>query len=279
MLKFSVLRQYLVPQHTYTDLMGLLAECRIPWLKNLLIKIFINRFQVDMGLATIEDYRDYPTFNAFFIRHLKPHLRPIVDRPLQIACPADGCISQIGKIAGDTLFQAKGFYFNLKALLGGDETLAKTFFNGHFATIYLSPKDYHRVHMPYTGTLRETIYIPGKLFSVNRDTTEAVPALFSRNERLVCIFDTAFGPMAVILVGAMIVGNIVTRWEEKPKSKTIVKKTFSDVVIQRGEELGYFNVGSTVILLFPENKIAWNSALSAENSVQMGQLLGVELPK
>lgn len=274
MLKFSVLRQYLIPQHSYTRLMGLLAKCRIPWLKNYLIKIFIDRYQVDMSLAVIEDYKAYPTFNDFFIRHLKPALRPIVQGPNQIACPVDGTISQMGKIDRETLFQAKGFYFNLTQLLGGSEKLSREFMDGSFATIYLAPRDYHRIHMPFPGRLRETIYIPGTLFSVNQETTLAIPNLFSRNERLVCIFDTEIGPMAVILVGAMIVGNIVTAWDDRPKSATIQSKTYSDVTLLRGAELGYFNVGSTVILLFAENKASFEAALTTEETVRMGQLFG-----
>lgn len=279
MLKFTVLRQYLVPQHAYTRLMGYLANCKTPWLKNWLIKIFINRYNVDMRLAVNEDYTAYPCFNDFFIRHLKPQLRPIVNGLQEIACPADGVISQMGKIDGYSILQAKGFNYSLRSLLGGSEALTKEFQYGSFATIYLAPRDYHRVHMPFAGQLRETIYIPGALFSVNKDTTEAIPNLFSRNERLVCIFDTEVGPMALILVGAMIVGNIVTSWADCPRSSSIEVKTYEkNIFLEKGAEAGYFNVGSTVILLFGEDKIAWDKSLSEQSKVQMGQLLGRTSP-
>lgn len=274
-MKFTVLRQYLVPQHAYTRWMGCLGDCKTPWLKNWAIRTFINKYNVDMSLAVQEDYQSYATFNDFFIRRLKPHLRPIVSTANEIACPSDGVISQMGKINNETIFQAKGYDYSLKSLLGGSESLTESFRDGSFATIYLAPKDYHRVHMPFAGKLRETIYIPGSLFSVNKDTTEAIPNLFTRNERLVCIFDTDIGPMALILVGAMIVGNIVTSWQENPRTSNIELKMYQDVSLEKGAEAGYFKLGSTVIVLFGENKVTWNPALQAQSKVCMGQLLGV----
>lgn len=277
MRKFSVWRQYLVPQHAYTALMGVLAECRISWLKNWCIKTFIKRYNVDMQLAEIENYKEYPTFNAFFTRRLKPGIRPIASGENDIASPVDGCLSQQGNIQEETLLQAKGYFYNLKVLLGNQEDLAAQFINGDFATIYLAPRDYHRIHMPFDGKLRETIFIPGSLFSVNAETTKSVPQLFTRNERLVCIFDTKIGPMAVILVGAMIVGKIVTVWDPKPKTRQIErKKPLSEVFLKKGEELGLFELGSTVIMLFPQGKTTWNSRLIADMPIKMGELLGNE---
>lgn len=275
--QFSTLIQYLAPQHMLTWLAGQIGSCRWPWFKNKLIHFFINRYHVDMSAALSSDIADYPDFNSFFIRQLKPGLRPIEQKADTIICPADGCISQIGAINNDQLLQAKGFYFSLSDLLGGSEQLASEFLNGCFATIYLSPKDYHRVHMPMKGKLRETIYIPGKLFSVNKQTAEQVPNLFARNERLVCIFDTEVGAMAVILVGAMIVGSINTAWDN-PTSCTIQHKTYpttgSDIIeLAQGAELGYFKLGSTAILLFPQGKISWEPTLAEQTNTQVGQRL------
>lgn len=274
MRKYTVLRQYCVPQHFYTQLMGILGNIKWPWLKNYLIKIFIDKYQVDLSEAVIEDYRAYPTFNEFFTRYLKPSARQFVSQENDIACPADGFISQLGDIDQETLFQAKGFYFNLTELLGGYRELSQPFIDGKFATIYLAPKNYHRVHMPLTGKLRETIYVPGKLFSVNQDTAAAVPHLFSRNERLICLFDTKIGPMAVILVGALIVGNIKTIWDETPRRKKISRQIYSGQEIKIGAEMGHFLVGSTVIVLFAKNRMHWNPTIKPEATVQVGQSLG-----
>jgi len=274
MKKFlKVLPQYLAPQHTLTRVLGWLCESRWSWLKNWMIQTFIRRYQVNMQDAQIENPLDYPTFNHFFIRHLKPELRPVVQGVDQIACLVDGCVSQIGKIAQDSLFQAKGFYYNLSTLLGNEKN-AMSFIDGNFATLYLAPRDYHRVHMPCSGTLRETTYIPGQLFSVNQLTTSVVPKLFTRNERLVCLFDTEQGPMAIILVGAMLVGSIHTTWDEAPCANKMVSKNHTGIHLNRGEELGYFKLGSTVIVVFGKNKVAWNENLQPETHVKMGELLG-----
>lgn len=275
MSKFlRVLPQYLVPQHLLTRIYGWLAEIRCPRIKNWMIRTFIRRYQVDMSLAELEAPDDYPTFNSFFTRKLKPTLRPLAQGPNEIVSPVDGVISQLGHINKDTLLQAKGFDYKLTQLVGGNLDTANLFLQGEFATIYLSPKHYHRIHMPVTGNLRETIYIPGTLFSVNQLTASCVPHLFSRNERLVCLFDTEIGPMAVILVGAMIVGNIQTVWGENPKTNTICSKKHSGITLNRGDELGLFKLGSTVIVLFGENKMKWESNLCANSEVMMGQLLG-----
>lgn len=273
---YSVLLQYVAPQRELSYFAGWLAQSQIPWLKNYLIRYFLHRNQVNMGAAIIENPYDYPSFNSFFTRKLKPEARPIVQDPKHIASPADGFVSQIGKIDKDKIFQAKGFDFTLKNLLGGSEKRAKLFENGSFATFYLSPTDYHRVHMPLTGRLRETVFIPGRLFSVNQKTTTNVPNLFARNERLVCIYDTDIGPMAVILVGAMLVGSIETVWHAKTDSSKILVESYGgSLELSRGAELGLFKMGSTVIVLFGKDKMHWDSNLIPDAAVKMGQSVGV----
>lgn len=275
-MQLKILLQYLAPQHALSRLAGALAECRTVWFKNYLINYFINKYHVNLKLAEKEKIEDYPNFNSFFTRKLKPELRPIVQENATIACPVDGSISQIGKIKQDQIFQAKGFYYSLKSLLAGDETLTTLFQDGNYATLYLAPKDYHRVHMSVSGQLRETIHVPGKLFSVNQQTTESIPGLFARNERLICLFDTEKGPMIVILVGAMLVGSIQTVWsEETAHPKIINKKTYQDGIhLQRGDELGYFKMGSTVILLFPKDTITWSNQLKEDSVVKFGESMG-----
>ncbi|MCD6039877.1 MAG: psd [Gammaproteobacteria bacterium] len=274
--KLKMILQYLAPQHALSWLGGVLCECRWRWWKNWQINLLIKYYGADLKAASLEHIDDYPTFNSFFTRALKPELRPVIQGDRQIACPVDGSISQIGRIQNNLLFQAKGFYFNLTTLLGGSETAEKEFASGHFATLYLAPKDYHRVHMPFSGQLRETIYVPGKLFSVNPLTTDYIPQLFARNERLVCLFDTSAGPMAVILVGAMLVSSIQVIWsQEKIYAKTIRKTVYSDLIeIERGAELGRFKMGSTVILLFAKDKMEWSNLLQPTATVKMGQLMG-----
>ena len=269
-----VLPQYLVPQHMLSRVYGWLAKVRHVDAKNWMIRTFIRRYQVDMSLALLEKPEDYPTFNDFFTRKLKAELRPIANNPGQIASPVDGVISQIGSIRQETLIQAKGFDFNLTQLLGGDKQAATLFQDGHFTTIYLSPKHYHRIHMPLAGTLKKTIFIPGSLFSVNQLTASSVPNLFARNERLVCIFDTAIGPMAVILVGAMIVGSIETVWNMTPKANKITSTESPNIELQTGAELGAFKLGSTVIVLFAKNKMDWSTALQTNSEVIMGEEIG-----
>lgn len=270
--------QYLVPQHQLSRLVGWFAECKWQWLKNPLINWFVKQYDVDMSLAQEEDPTRYENFNAFFTRALKPEARPITDDAKQIACPADGAVSQLGKIEHQQVFQAKGHSFNVSELLGGDPERAYPFTNGEFATIYLSPKDYHRLHMPVTGTLKEMIYVPGDLFSVNQTTAENVPNLFARNERLVAIFDTEQGPMAMVLVGAMIVASIETVWagQVAPPARNLKATRYDKVekvTIEKGEEMGRFKLGSTVVLLFPENTIEWNKALGAGTPTMMGEAI------
>lgn len=262
--KISVSLQHILPQHVLSRILGWFCDSRWIALKNWMIKRFIKTYDVNMSEAIIENPENFPCFNDFFTRHLKPELRPIVQEQNQIACPVDGTVSQIGVIKKDLLFQAKNFYFNVTDLLGGSESRAQSFLDGNFATFYLAPRDYHRVHMPISGQLQEAIYIPGKLFSVNQKTTQYVPNLFARNERLVCIFKTEIGPMAIILVGAMLVASINTVW----------KKDEKNINLLRGEELGYFKLGSTVIVLFGKNQMSWTDNLKETSIVKMGQLIG-----
>ena len=271
--RVSVYLQKIIPQHFFSACMGRLGQIQIPWIKNWMIHRFIRKYDVDMSLALIENPETYPDFNHFFIRHLKPELRPIALGENEIASPVDGMIAQIGRIHQNQLLQAKAFYYDLETLLG-DKNLAHQFRDGNFATLYLAPRDYHRVHMPLAGSLVKSIYIPGTLFSVNRMTSEIIPQLFTRNERLVLIFNTIAGPMAVILVGAIIVGNIQTVWMNKPvRSHHMQITTPADIHLQTGAELGHFTLGSTVIVLFGKDKVQWLSDESEKN-VKMGELLG-----
>ena len=269
--------QYCIPQHMLSRLIGYLADSENPWLKAKLIQLFSHFFPINIAEAAPDNVEQYASFNAFFTRALKPGARPVVQDHNAIASPADGAISEIGVIEGNQLLQAKGHHYSLLALLGGDTALAEQFNNGAFATIYLSPKDYHRVHMPLAGTLQQTRYVPGKLFSVNQTTANNVPGLFARNERLICVFDTSSGPMIVILVGAMIVAAIETVWAgqvaPQPKKITAIDMT-QTITLDKGGEMGRFKLGSTVIVLFPENTVAWNKALTNGTPIQLGELLG-----
>lgn len=279
------LPQFLVPHHLLTRILGQLASTKKTYIKNLFIRFFIWAYGVEMREALEENSQEYATFNDFFIRRLKPDVRPVDSQPNAIVSPADGTISQLGKIENDQLLQAKGHYFNLHELLGGDSDHTHTFLNGNFATFYLSPKDYHRVHMPLGGTLREMIYIPGKLFSVSHSAAQVIPNLFSRNERLICLFDTAAGPMAVILIGAMIVGSIHTVWRgaiTPPHKNTIQRWDYSQspdatTRLQTGDELGHFQLGSSVIIIFAKNRLKWHNSLGNQQSIKMGELLGTFL--
>ncbi len=271
----KTLIQYCCPQHTLTRFIGWLAECRWQWFKNWAIKRLIRKYHVNLSEAASENLADYPNFNSFFTRQLKPAVRPIVEAPDLLACPADGSISQIGRIEKNTILQAKNFNYSTLSLLGGSAALASQFEDGNFATIYLAPKDYHRVHMPITGKLIQTIYVPGQLFSVNTLTAETVPNLFARNERLICLFQTAVGTVAIILVGAMLVSGIQTVWSPSLylKSDKIVMEHYDaeGMTLERGAELGLFRMGSTVILLFPKNAIAWRKSLQENVVVKFGE--------
>ena len=273
-----ILLQYLLPQHWLSRITGWLAECRTPWLKNVLIRLFARHFRVDMGEAAEPVLEAYPNFNAFFTRALVGGARPIVDSAAAVACPADGVISQLGAIEHGRLLQAKGRHFTVADLLA-DEAQAHRFENGRFATIYLAPGDYHRVHMPTAGELTAQTYVPGKLYSVNRVTTENITRLFAQNERLACHFDTEYGPMAMVLVGAMIVAGIETVWSGQVAPPTREPKTVdyqrapAGVKLARGEEMGRFKLGSTVILLFPGNTVEWDARFREGTATRMGELL------
>lgn len=279
--RLFILSQYLLPHHLLSRLIGCAAECRAVWFKSRLINWFAQQYQVNMSEAQVEDLNAYAHFNDFFTRALKDGARPLDSTPGAVLCPADGAVSQLGKIEQGRVFQAKGHSFSVIELLGGDSQRANPFMGGDFATIYLSPKDYHRVHMPLTGTLREMVYVPGRLFSVNQTTAENVPELFARNERVVCLFDTERGPMAVVLVGAMIVASIETVWAGLVTPPKRELKTFkydeaarAPIVLEKGAELGRFKLGSTAIVLFGPEQVQWAEQLAANSAVQMGERLG-----
>ncbi len=273
--RLKISSQYLVPQHLLSRLVGQLADSRWPLIKNNFIDFFVNRFNIDMSLAAEENPHAYATFNDFFTRALKDGVRPITE--IGVACPADGAVSQLGKIEDERIFQAKGHYYTLTQLLGGDPAQAEPFRNGDFITIYLSPRDYHRVHMPYSGTLRDMIYVPGELFSVNTLTARNVPRLFARNERVVAFFDTEIGPMAVVLVGAMIVASIETAWAgliTPPKRELRVTHYLPHnnlIELNRGDEMGRFKLGSTAIVLFGPNVVKWKTELQEGSTTCMGE--------
>jgi len=274
-----ILIQYLLPHHGFSRLVAWFMGRRL-W-KNWLIRLFAKRYGVDFYEAERSEPEDYASFNDFFTRRLKADARPLPQDAKVIISPADGAISQLGKINGQQIFQAKGHDYSCAALLASDEETAAQFSNGFFATIYLSPRDYHRVHMPFTGKLKRMTYVPGSLFSVNTATTEAIPGLFARNERVVCLFDTDLGPMAVILVGAMIVASIETSWAGQicpgRHSATVDHTDYcgdeEKIVLNTGDELGLFKVGSTAIVLFPEATVEPEATLKAASEIQMGQAL------
>ena len=278
--KLFVLSQYLTPQLALSRLAGRLADSdRSPALKNRTIQWFIDRYGVDMSEAAEPDPTAYPTFNAFFTRALKPGARPVAGGDEVLVSPADGAISQLGEVTGDRVFQAKGRSFSLVELLGGDPQRAEPFAEGAFATIYLAPRDYHRIHMPVAGQLREMIHVPGRLFSVNPATAANVPNLFARNERVVCLFDTAAGPLALVLVGAMIVGSVETTWAGVvvPGSGPVTECRYQDdkaIRFAKGEEMGRFRLGSTVIMVMPKGRVHWNRDQVPGKSVRMGEAFG-----
>lgn len=268
--------QHVLPQHLLSRLVAFLANCKIRPIKNFLIKLFIQYYKIDLNIAISSDVNDYPSFNHFFTRALKPGARPIVNGTDNVASPADGSISQNGKITENKLFQAKGADYSLAKLLG-DEGNTHYFEQGHFLTIYLAPKDYHRVHMPVTGKLVKTIYIPGKLFSVNDVSVRHVPELFCRNERLICFFETSAGTMAMILVGALLVAGIETVWSgvvtpNLSCQKIIESYEDKNIVLQKGQEMGRFQFGSTVILLWGSNSIK-TLACQERQDIRMGELI------
>jgi phosphatidylserine decarboxylase len=273
------LTQYLLPHKIISLIAHLSANCEAPWIKNYLIGYFIKRYAVNMPEAIQADPFAYASYNKFFTRQLKPEARPIDQGLNSIVSPADGAIAQIGALNHDQILQAKQHNYSVQSLLG-DDPIAEKFVSGNFVTVYLAPKDYHRVHMPLAGRLTKMLYIPGKLFSVNTHAAENIPSVFARNERVVAIFETAVGPMAVILVGAMIVGSIETVWAgaitppHTKKIKTWHYETSSSIVLDKGAELGLFKLGSTVIVLFGPQVSNWDPSITATAEIKMGQKIG-----
>lgn len=278
--KLFVLLQYCVPQQALSRFLGNMAESETRWFKNLLISLFVKVFKVDMSEAAQENKKAYSSFNNFFTRELKTNARPLCTDVDAIASPADGTISQLGDIEHGKIFQAKGKDFDIAALLGGDEYLSQDFVGGKFMTVYLSPKDYHRVHMPMDAQLQSMVHVPGKLFSVNGATAEGINDLFARNERVACVFDTNAGPMAVIMVGAMIVASIETIWAGVITPVRHHVRTFqypdeTTVQLAKGEEMGQFKLGSTAIVLMGPDMAEWSESLTAGSKVRMGEHIGV----
>jgi phosphatidylserine decarboxylase len=268
--------QHLLPQHALSRLILRATRVRTPWFKNALVRGFLKLYAIDMTEAAQGDPLSFGSFNEFFTRTLKPGARGIAADPAAIACPVDGTISEAGSIDGERLMQAKGRCYALAELLAA-QPWAKDFEGGSFATIYLAPFNYHRVHMPLRGQLKDTVYVPGRLFSVNAATAAHVPKLFARNERVLTLFDTAFGQVAVILVGALNVGSIATVWagDITPAARRVITRLPpQEVLLEKGEELGRFNMGSTVILLFQRNRAHWLGEVRAGASVRLGQSMG-----
>ena len=274
--RLAVLPQYLLPKQALTSFAGLVAGARGGAATTALIRWFVQRYGVNMAEAAEPDTAAYASFNEFFTRALKPGARPLADADL--LCPVDGSISQFGRIDGERIFQAKGHDYTATALLGGDGALAAHFHGGAFATLYLSPKDYHRIHMPAAGRLLRMVHVPGALFSVNPTTARGVPGLFARNERVVCVFDGERGPWVLVLVGATIVGSMATVWlgvVNPPRPGSLREWAYADqaVDLARGAEMGRFLLGSTVVLLFPPGPLRFNSAWAPGGAIRMGEAM------
>ena len=274
--RIAVWSQYLLPKQALTALGGWVASRRWGNATTWLIGWFVNKYHVDMAEAAQPDIAAYASFNEFFTRPLLSDARPLATA--RWLCPVDGAISQFGAIAQGQIFQAKGHSYSAKALVGGDSALAAQFTHGSFATLYLSPRDYHRIHMPCAATLRQMVYVPGDLFSVNPTTARGVPGLFARNERVVCVFDTAHGPLVLVLVGATIVGSMATVWHgvvNPPRTGQISYRDYpsGQVQLAQGEEMGRFLLGSTVVLLLPQADPGWNPRWQPGGAIRMGQLM------
>jgi len=272
--RVAALIQHLLPKRALTVLAGRFAGWRGGALTTLVIRWFAGRYDVDLSEAEHADPAAYPTFNAFFTRALKPGLRPLA--PADWVCPVDGAISQFGRIDAGRIFQAKGHDYSATALLGGDAALAARFSDGHFATLYLSPRDYHRIHMPAAGTLRRMIHVPGDLYSVNPVTVRGVAGLFARNERVVCVFDGAQGPWVLVLVGATIVGSMATAWHgvvNPPRPGVVREWSYAEGEhrLAQGQEMGRFLLGSTVVLLLPPGPLAFDPSWAPGGAVRMGR--------
>jgi len=276
---FSLL-QTVLPHHFLSGLMYKITRIETKWFKNFFISKFISIYNVDMSQAIDENPQDFKCFNEFFTRPLKPEVRPIAEGAHTIISPVDGVISEVGRINENQIFQAKGKTYSLESLVGGSPERAHFYNNGFFATIYLSPRDYHRIHMPLGGRLREMVHVPGRLFSVSPSTTRSVSNLFARNERVVAGFSTDAGPMAMILVGAIFVSSMETVWAgtvTPPAGKNLRQWSYDTqepINLDRADEMGRFNMGSTVILLFPENSIQWEENIMFGKKVQFGEKIG-----
>ena len=275
--RLAVLPQYLLPKQALTALAGKFATARAGGLTTGVIRWFVGRYGVDMSEAANPDIASYPSFNEFFTRPLKPGARPLA--PADFICPVDGAISQFGAIQRDQIFQAKGHSYSTTALVGGDAGLAGQFADGSFATLYLSPKDYHRIHMPCDGRLLRMIHVPGALFSVNPTTARGVPGLFARNERVVCVFDSAYGPFVLVLVGATIVGSMATVWHgivNPPRPGRLREWHYGDKELRyrQGEEMGRFLLGSTVVMLFPRGAMKFDTGWAPQRPIRLGERMG-----
>lgn len=275
--RLSVLHQYLLPKQALTIFAGRLASAEDGRFTPQMIRWFAKRYGVNMEEALNPDLASYTSFNDFFTRALREDARPLADA--DFICPVDGAISQFGAIEHDQIIQAKGHRYSTAALVGGDKALAAQFEHGSFATLYLSPRDYHRIHMPCDGRLTRMIYVPGALFSVNPATARGVPGLFARNERVVCVFDGEHGPFVLVLVGATIVGSMATVWHgvvNPPRSRTVREWHYQDqeIVLKKGEEMGRFLLGSTVVMLFPRSVMEFNPEWLAERAIRMGEAMG-----
>lgn len=279
----KVLPQYCLPKHGLTSIIYKLTRIRHKAWKNFLINTFVKVYKVDMKQAIWPTAHDYSSFNAFFTRELQPSARNLMIDQQNVLSPVDGAIYQIGGIDSDNIFQAKGKQFSLEALLANDVDMVKHFINGHFATLYLSPRDYHRIHMPVTGKLIKSTYVPGDLFAVNNPTTRTIDGLFARNERFISIFETELGLMAQIMVGALFVGSMETVFAGQitpTKHREITIKNYDDdkpITLKQGDEFGHFNMGSTVILLFEKDKMKWLKEMKANQAIQVGQVLGKKI--
>jgi phosphatidylserine decarboxylase len=277
--RFAVLSQYLLPKQALTAFAGFVASRERGWVTTEIIRWFVGKYQVNMNEAANSDIGSYRTFNDFFTRALKPGARPLAQA--ELICPVDGAISQFGVIEQDQIFQAKGHHYSTTALVGGDAVLAAQYQDGSFATLYLSPKDYHRIHMPCEGRLTRMIYVPGELFSVNPVTARGVPGLFARNERVVCVFESARGPFVLILVGATIVGSMATVWHgvvNPPRGKAVREwrypaESTPAIVLKQGDEMGRFLLGSTVVMLFPKGPLHFNPDWVPGGSIRLGEAM------
>lgn len=273
-----ILLQYIIPQHLLSRVVLKFTRLKLGSFTHWLIKRFINVYKVDMNIADSPNISDYNSFNKFFTRSLKATARPLA--ATDIISPVDAQISQIGQINNGSLIQAKGRDFQLDDLLAGQTDMVNLFKQGLFTTLYLAPKDYHRIHMPITGRLTAMVYVPGRLFSVNQRTSQAVPNLFARNERVICLFETELGPMAMILVGALFVGSIDTVWAGTiaPSRLSSIKRwNYSEPMLEKGAEMGRFNMGSTVIILHDAQHVAWLSELKPQQNIKLGEGLAQAL--